>query len=90
MKKLTIIFLLFSNTFFSQEGNDIQRTNIRGSLSILTFDFNFDDLFWSFSGGIEDVQNEWGAKLNFEFRPFKKKVQIREDNNIIRQYKEVV
>jgi len=89
MKKLLILFLLSSNIIFSQAGNDIQRANIRGSLSVLTFDFNFDDLFWSFSAGIEDVQNEWGAKLNFEFRPFKKKVQIREDNNIIRQYKEV-
>lgn len=77
-------------TSFSQDGNDFQRTNIRGALSVLTFDFNMKDLFWSFSGGIEDVQNEWGAKLNFEFRPFQKKVQIREDNNIIRQYKEVV
>lgn len=90
MKKLLLLFLLSSTTLFSQDGNDIQRANIRGALSVLTFDFNFDDLFWSFSGGIEDVQNEWGAKLNFEFRPFKKKVQIREDNNIIRQYKEVV
>jgi len=74
---------------FSQEGKDVQRTNIHGAFSVLTFDFNMDDLFWSFNGGIEDVQNEWGAKLNFEFRPFEKKVQIREDNNIIRQYKEV-
>jgi len=76
-------------TFFTQEGNDVQRTNIHGAFSILTFDFNTNDLFWSVNGGIEDVQNEWGAKLNFEFRPFEKKVQIREDNNIIRQYKEV-
>ena len=73
MNKLLLLFMLSCFTSFSQEGNDIQRPNIRGSLSVLTFDFNFDDLFWSFSGGIEDVQNEWGAKLNFEFRPFKKK-----------------
>jgi hypothetical protein len=89
MKELLILFMLSPFTLFSQEGNDVQRANIHGALSVLTFDFNMDDLFWSFSGGIEDVQNEWGAKLNFEFRPFKKKVQIREDNNIIRQYKEV-
>lgn len=81
------MFLSFQS--FSQGGNDVQRANIHGTFSFMTFDFNLNDMFWSINGGIEDVQNEWGARLNFEFRPFEKKVQVNEDNNIVRQYKEV-
>ncbi len=40
------------------------------------------------SVGAEDLGYEWGARLGFNFRPFYKKTQIADDNNIVRQYRE--
>lgn len=54
----------------------------------LNNDFNTDDWYTGFSGGIEDVGYQWGVRLGFQFRPFRKKVQIIENSNFIRQYQE--
>ena len=89
MKKLAILFLFLTGNLHSQEYVNIDAVNIKGAFSPLTFDFNLDDFYWSISGGVEDITYEWSAKLNFEFRPFEKKVQIIETDNVIRQYKEV-
>jgi hypothetical protein len=52
------------------------------------FNFNPSDFFLGFSGGIEDTEKKWGAKLSFDFRPYFGKVQIEEDQNVINQYYE--
>lgn len=64
------------------------RVDIKANISVFNFDFNFNDFYWSISGGIEDIGYQWGARLNFELRPFYKKVQLPEENNIVRQYLE--
>jgi opacity protein-like surface antigen len=54
----------------------------------LNNDFNLQDWYLGVSGGIEDVGYQWSAKLSFGFRPFKKSVQIQENEYLIRQYQE--
>ena len=54
----------------------------------LNNDFNLDDWYTGFSGGIEDVGYQWGVRLGFQFRPFRKKIQVISDNNFIRQFHE--
>ena len=54
----------------------------------LNNDFNADDWYTGFSGGVEDIGYQWGARLGFQFRPFRKKIQIIESDNLIRQYLE--
>jgi hypothetical protein len=54
----------------------------------LNNDFNLQDYMVGLSAGIEDLGFEWGARVGFNLRPFYKKVQIKSDNNIIRQYRE--
>lgn len=54
----------------------------------LNNDFNADDWYTGFSGGIEDLGYQWGVRLGFQFRPFRKKVQIIENASYIRQYQE--
>lgn len=51
-------------------------------------DFNIDDWYMGVSGGVEDIGYQWGARIGFAFRPFRKKIQVRGDNNIVRQYHE--
>jgi hypothetical protein len=54
----------------------------------LNNDFNTDDWYTGFSGGVEDIGYQWGARLGFQFRPFRKKIQVIESDNFIRQYQE--
>lgn len=54
----------------------------------LNNDFNTDDWYTGVSGGIEDKGYQWGVRLGFEFRPFRKKIQIAESNNYVKQYLE--
>ncbi len=91
MKKVTfIIAFLATLTSFAQE--PVSKYNngvdIKPCIAPFTFDFNLNDLYWSISGGIEDVGYQWGARVNFEFRPFYKKVQVRESGTLTRQYRE--
>lgn len=51
-------------------------------------DFNLQDWYLGVSGGIEDIGYQWGAKLSVGMRPFRKKIQLDEGNNVIRQYQE--
>jgi len=51
-------------------------------------DFNLDDWYMGVSGGIEDEGYQWGARIGFAFRPFRKKVHVLGDNEIMRQYHE--
>lgn len=51
-------------------------------------DFNLDDWYFGASGGVEDLGYQWGARLGFQFRPFRKKIEIIESSNIVRQYQE--
>lgn len=89
---LTLHLLLSFAPIKAQEDDEfevIKRFSFRGSFSPLTFDFNLQDFFWSFSGGIEETNYRFGARANIEFRPFYKKIQINDPNSsIIHQYHE--
>lgn len=52
------------------------------------FHVNLDDFFVDAGIGAEDRISGIGMALNFAFRPYYKKVQIHEEGNIIRQWKE--
>ncbi|CAG5079643.1 hypothetical protein [Parvicella tangerina] len=54
----------------------------------LNNDFNTDDWYTGLSGGIEDIGYQWGVRLGFQFRPFRKKIQVIENSSFIRQYQE--
>jgi len=100
MQQLTFLFFisLFFSTYCAQDQDaafDLEEDaiiynngfEIKKSFSINN-DFHFQDWYFGFSGGIEDVSYQWGAKLSVAIRPFRKKVQILQDNNVIRQYHE--
>ncbi|MFT7158586.1 MAG: hypothetical protein ACI8Q1_003619 [Parvicella sp.] len=89
--------ILFCFTFYlsgitlAQDADEVRIYNngldIVPTLS-LNNDFNLQDWYTGISGGIEDLSYQWGARLGFNFRPFRKRIQVLEDNNIIRQYHE--
>lgn len=54
----------------------------------LNNDFNTDDWYTGVSAGVEDLGYQWGARLGFQFRPFRKKVQVIESSSLVRQYLE--
>lgn len=88
MKLLSaFLFVCFHLTITAQsDTRQKKQIELVPSLSINN-DFNFQDWYLGFSGGVEDIQYEWGARIGFNFRPFYKKVQIK-DGNIVRQYRE--
>jgi len=88
-----LLFVVFGHTTITSqadEGFEVHKTfDFRPTFSPIGFDFNLNDMFWSISGGIEEKNHEFGARINFEFRPFYKKIQLQSPNsNIIRQYHE--
>jgi hypothetical protein len=91
MKYIFPFIIIFASHFcISQDGESSKTSKqikIVPTLSINN-DFNLQDYMVGFSGGIEDLGFEWGARVGFNLRPFYKKVQIKSDNNIIRQYRE--
>jgi hypothetical protein len=88
---LFCIGLFLSNLSIAQDADEVRIYNngldIVPTLSINN-DFNFQDWYMGVSGGIEDLSYQWGARLGFNFRPFRKRIQVLEGNNIIRQYHE--
>lgn len=50
--------------------------------------FNLDDVFIGFGIGTDDANNDWGASINFDFRPYFKKVSIEDSPNFYYQYRE--
>lgn len=58
------------------------------SISVFNNTFNANDYYYGFSMGVEDLGYEWGARFNFQFRPFFKRTLIQENSSTIRQYRE--
>jgi hypothetical protein len=85
-----LITLLSICNFWSQENKkSIYNNEVKISpIFSINNDFNLQDWYLGASGGIEDIGYQWGAKLSLGFRPFRKKIQLEEPNNIIRQYRE--
>ena len=91
MKKVCLfIGVVLSLSFYAQEEQPTynQDFNLCASLSIFNNTFNFNDYYYGFSMGVEDLGYQWGARFNFQFRPFYKRVQIQETDFLIRQYRE--
>ncbi len=87
---LLISFAFFSLQIFSQ-GTPVfsnGKFNPCASISIFNNTFNSKDYYYGFSMGIEDLGYEWGARFNFQFRPFFKRTLIQDSPNLIRQYRE--
>lgn len=91
MKFSIIILTIFlSKITFGQvneNGSSPRKIEIVPTFSINN-DFNLQDYMVGMSAGIEDLGFEWGARIGFNLRPFYKKVQVKSDNNIVRQYRE--
>ena len=91
MKKVFIfIAIVLSLSFYAQEESNTynQEFNLCASISVFNNTFNFNDYYYGFSMGVEDLGYQWGARFNFQFRPFYKRVQIQETDFLIRQYRE--
>lgn len=65
-----------------------KKFNPATSISIFNNTFNSKDYYYGFSMGIEDLGYQWGARFNFQFRPFFKRTLIQESSSIVRQYRE--
>lgn len=91
MKYIFPFLIIFASHFCISQVEESFKTSkqikIVPTLSINN-DFNLQDYTVGFSAGIEDLGFEWGARVGFNLRPFYKKVQIKADNNIVRQYRE--
>lgn len=84
-----IFFVLLPSAKAQSEWKDMynQGVDIIPSLSINN-DFNTEDWYCGFAGGIEDLGYQWGVRLGFELRPFRKRIQVLDQQNVIRQYHE--
>lgn len=91
MKYIFLFSLIVSTQIctsqIGESPNSSKKINIVPTLSINN-DFNLQDYMVGLSAGIEDLGFEWGARVGFNLRPFYKKVQIKSENNIVRQYRE--
>ena len=65
-----------------------KRIELQTAVSFCNNTFTYNDYYYGWSMGIEDVGFKWGARFNFQLRPFFKRSQIRESETIIRQYRE--
>jgi len=84
-----ILFTLFLG--YSQQNEEpitVKKFNPVSSISIFNNTFNLNDYYYGFSMGVEDLGFEWGARFNFQFRPFFKRTLIQENSTTIRQYRE--
>lgn len=50
--------------------------------------FNFHDAYIGFGAGVENYDWNAGARANFSFRPYYKKIQTKGDNGYIYQWRE--
>lgn len=54
----------------------------------LQADFNGTDLYTGLALGVENLEHQWSAKLGTSIRPFRKVIQLPEENGYIYQYHE--
>ncbi len=91
MKKFLIILFILIYTFnIGQTSFDNNKRGFQpaAALSIFNNTFNLKDYYYGFSLGMEDLGYEWGARFNFQFRPFYKRTQIQVNDQLITQYRE--
>ena len=95
MTRFSFILALFVSSLigFSQEVLTDAQKSSESSLKFLpTLNLgtlvNFQDIYIDFGAGAFETKTKLGAQLNFAFRPYYKKVQIYEEANVIRQWKE--
>ena len=80
-----ILIICFSQT---EELESNRKFSPVSSISFFNNTFNTKDYYYGFSMGVEDLGYEWGARFNFQFRPFFKRTLIQENSSTIRQYRE--
>jgi len=85
-----ILYLIFTVAFspvFSQEKEKFSVKNFDSRFGFTTnMNFNLNDFYLGMETGIEEQSYKWAARLSFDFRPYHKKIQIKENSNTINQY----
>lgn len=90
--RLIRLFLLGLVILQTTSVRDQENTGSSGQGSYWTWafhpsmNFNGKDFFLGLGLGMEELNRQWGWKLNFDMRPYFKKIQIREEDNSISQY----
>lgn len=82
-----LIFQVIPFFAISQESSTKKSLELAPVFTLQT-DFNTTDLYTGLSIGIEDLTYQWSAKLGTSIRPFRKVIQLPEDNGYIYQYHE--
>lgn len=84
---LLLSFLLHTSLVQAQEENASERGASYWTFSIHpSMNFNGNDFFLGLGAGMDELRDQWGFKLNFDFRPFFKKIQIDDAPGSISQY----
>ncbi|MBT5401912.1 MAG: hypothetical protein HOH13_08245 [Crocinitomicaceae bacterium] len=87
------LFSLCATVTYAQEIDSAGTTETKFKLNVVPtisagMHVNFQDFYLDFGAGAYDQKSRIGAQLSCSFRPFYKKVQIHQQSNIIRQWKE--
>ncbi len=92
IKALFLVFFVLLSVKDYKAQNEVLPVYNDGLKIVPTFsfnnDFNFDDWYTGISAGIEDRGYQWGARIGFAFRPFRKKIQVIGESDVVRQYHE--
>ena len=88
-----LIFSLYNTVPYAQELDSADTTKTKFKLNIVPtistgIHVNLQDFYLDFGAGAFEPKSKIGVQLSCSFRPFYKKVQIHQQANIIRQWKE--
>ena len=87
--KIAIVLITLSSFQYWAQDDEVQTNYFEIFPTFnLGLQANLNDFYLDFGVGAEENKSRIGAQLNFAFRPFYKKVQINQEPNIIRQWKE--
>lgn len=90
---ITLLFSLITSVVCAQEVDSLIKETTKLKLELVPttsmgVHVNLQDFYLDFGAGAYEQNSKIGAQLNCSFRPFYKKVQIYQEANIIRQWKE--
>lgn len=89
MSKIVFIsvFITVSSLVFSQENEKFSAKNFDMRFGWTTnMNFNLNDFYMGMAMGVEEQTYKWAARFSFDFRPYHKKIQIKENSSTVNQY----